>query len=339
MRLPGGGGFIEAHARQAPIGMATAAIEARGLAKSFGGLVAVSPLTLRLEEGEIFALLGSNGAGKTTAIRMLTTLLKPSAGTALVHGRDVVRESEQVRRLIGVVSDRINLYPDLSAEQNLRFFARLYRVPEAQVEAAVKQALTRVSLWDRRRDAVGGYSFGMRKRAEIACALVHSPRVLFMDEATTGIDPQNSLRIRHLARELAHEGMTILWTTHLMQEPERLCDRVGIMSRGELKAVGRPQELSRLIEREKVVEVTTAAGASAEQVLLLAGLLRRQGLDAHVEDPASGVLRVVVARDFDVSRILRVTESFGYIHSVNTLEPSLEDVFLHYAAEPGAEAA
>lgn len=308
------------------------ALDVRGLEKRFGDFVALKPLTLQIEAGEIFGFLGSNGAGKTTTIRMLTTLLEPSGGTALVHGKDIVKDADAVRRLIGVVSDKINLYPDLSADQNLRFFGQLYGLEGDRLERRVKEVLTRVDLWDRRDDRLGGYSFGMRKRAEIACALVHEPKVLFMDEATTGIDPQNSIRIRDLALELAKEGMSIIWTTHMMEEPERLCKRVAIMSRGEVKAIGSPYELARRIEKEKTIEIRTDDTVNPEQVQLLFGILRRQGIPARAEDFEAGVLKVVVDKSFDVGKVLAVTQNFGYVHSINTLEPSLEDVFIHYTS-------
>ncbi|MBI4394479.1 MAG: ABC transporter ATP-binding protein [Euryarchaeota archaeon] len=314
-------------------------MEIRGLEKRFGDFVALQPLNLSIDEGEIFGFLGSNGAGKTTTIRMLTTLLEPSRGTALIHGKDIVKDQNAVRKLIGVVSDKINLYPDLSSEQNLRFFASLYGLGEKKVDERVKDVLNRVDLWDRRKDKIGGYSFGMRKRAEIACALVHEPKVLFMDEATTGIDPQNSIRIRNLALELAKEGMSIIWTTHMMEEPERLCKRVAIMSRGEVMAIGNPYELARLIEKEKTIEIRADQNVNPEQVQLLFGILRRQGIPATSENFENGVLKVVVDKDFDVTKVLTITQNFGYIHSINTLEPSLEDVFIHYTSGKGVVAA
>jgi ABC-2 type transport system ATP-binding protein len=310
-------------------------IDIRGLEKRFGDLVALKPLTLQVEQGEIFAFLGSNGAGKTTAIRMLTTLLEPSGGTALVCGKDVVADADEVRKLIGVVSDRINLYPDLSADQNLRFFGQLYGLEGATLDARVKDVLTRVDLWDRRHDRVGGYSFGMRKRCEIACALVHRPKVLFMDEATTGIDPQNSIRIRNLVKELAGEGMTIVWTTHMMEEPEALCKRVAIMSRGELRALGSPYDLARVIEKEKTIEIRLDSDVNPEQVQLLFGILKRRGFPAVSENFENGIVKLVVDKDFDVKKALEVTSQFGYIHSINTLEPSLEDVFIHFTTRSG----
>lgn len=306
------------------------AVDIRKLERRFGAFVALRPLDLQIEQGEIFGLLGSNGAGKTTTIRMLTTVLPPTGGTALVHGRDIQREPNEVRRLIGVVSDRINLYSDLTLTQNLRFFAGLYGVRGERLALRTKAVLARVDLWEWRDKPVGSFSFGMRKRAEIACALIHEPKVLFMDEATTGIDPQNSIRIRNLARELASEGMAIIWTTHLMDEPKALCRRVAIMSRGELKTVGSPAELARRIEREKTIEIRLDADITSEQGQLFLGILRRQGIPALAGSVENSVVKIVVGKDYDVNDVFRVTREFGYVHGINTLEPSLEDVFIHY---------
>jgi ABC-2 type transport system ATP-binding protein len=311
-----------------------AAISTRALTKRFGRFTAVDRLDLDVDEGEIFGLLGSNGAGKTTTVRMLTTLIRPTAGRAYVHGHNVTARPREVRRLIGAVSDGINLYPDLSLNQNLRFFGKTYGIRGRRLKSRVRDVLTRVDLWDWRNKPLNTYSFGMRKRAQIACALVHEPRVLFMDEATTGVDPQNSIRIRNLGRELADEGITIVWTTHMMDEPERLCKRVAIMSRGTIQAIGNPYELARLIEREKTIEIRTDSEVTPEQVRLVAGVLRRSGLPVLQGDWTSGSVKLVVDKDFDVSKVLQVANRFGYVHSINTIEPSLEDVFIHYTSDP-----
>lgn len=307
-----------------------AAILTRNLSKRFGRFCAVDRLGLTVEEGEIFGFLGSNGAGKTTTIRMLTTLIRPTGGTARVHGYDIRVSPREVRKRIGAVSDGINLYPDLSLKQNLRFFGRTYGLRGRRLAQRSKEVMSRVDLLDWQNEPVSTYSFGMRKRAQIACALVHEPKVLFMDEATTGIDPQNSIRIRNLARELAAEGMTIVWTTHMMEEPERLCNRVAIMSRGRIRATGNPYALARLIEKEKTIEIRTDEKVTPEQVRFVAGVLRRNGLPVLSGNYEAGAIKIVVEKDFDVAEVMTITERFGYIHSINTIEPSLEDVFIHY---------
>ncbi|MBW3584018.1 MAG: ABC transporter ATP-binding protein [Euryarchaeota archaeon] len=306
------------------------AIQTRGLTKRYGRFTAVDRLDLVVEEGEIFGLLGSNGAGKTTTIQMLTTLTRPSGGTARIYGHDIRIKPREVRKHIGAVSDGINLYPDLSLHQNLHFFGRGYGLRGHRLEARVDDVLSRVDLLDWQDEPLGTYSFGMRKRAQIAVALVHEPKVLFMDEATTGIDPQNSIRIRNLVQELAAEGMTIVWTTHMMEEPERLCDRVAIMSRGKVRALGKPYELARMIEKEKTIEIRAQRDANPEQVRFMAGVLRRRGLPVIDGDWRSGAVKLVVAKDFDMGDLMAVTDRFGYIHSINTIGPSLEDVFIHY---------
>jgi ABC-2 type transport system ATP-binding protein len=216
-------------------------IATEGLTRIYGKRTVVDSLSLHITKGEVFGLLGPNGAGKTTIVRMLTTLLLPSGGTASVGGNDVVKQSRGVRDLIGVVPQELNLDRDLSGRQNLRVQAMLRKVNHP--DAAIMHALSWSGIGDRADDIVKKYSGGMQRRLLIARAVMHKPAVLFLDEPTVGLDPQIRRTIWDLIRQLAADGMTILITTHYIEEAEKLCDRVGILSQGKLIACDTPKAL------------------------------------------------------------------------------------------------
>lgn len=228
-------------------------IEIRQLTKHYGHIVAVSSLDLEIKEGEIFALLGPNGAGKTTTIRMLTMLTKPTSGAALINGYDVTRELDKVKKEIGVVPQHMNLDQELTAWENLELHGRLYKIPAAERRKRIEELLQYVELEDRARELVSRFSGGMKRRLMIARALMHRPKVLFLDEPTVGLDPQTRRRIWDLIRRMNSEGMTVLLTTHYIEEAEILCHRVGIMDKGKLIALGTPAELKKKVG-EVVVE-------------------------------------------------------------------------------------
>jgi ABC-2 type transport system ATP-binding protein len=215
------------------------AIAAENLTRDFDGLRAVDHITFSVAEGEVFGFLGPNGAGKTTTIRMLTGQLRPTEGTARVVGYDVVEERQALKARIGVVFEYQNLYDRLSARDNLIFSARLYGVDRARVDAVLAQ----VGLADRARDKVKAYSNGMKQRLLIARALLHQPRVLFLDEPTRGLDPHVARDIRAFVAELAQQGVTVFLTTHYMEEADRLSSRVAILHQGQIVALGRPADL------------------------------------------------------------------------------------------------
>ncbi len=216
-------------------------IELEKVTKTFGPLKALDSLTLSIEQGEVFGLLGPNGAGKTTTIKILTTLTRPTSGQAAINGHDVEREPLQVKRMIGVAPQEINLDKELTAEQNLRIYGMLHRL--ANLEQRTKDILELAGLSDRSRDLVRDFSGGMQRRLLIARALLSSPKVLFLDEPTVGLDPQVRRQIWNLVRNLKESGTTVFLTTHYIEEAESLCTRVGILSRGRLIALGTPQEL------------------------------------------------------------------------------------------------
>ena len=221
---------------------ATVAIEMENLHKRFGDLVAVQSLTLAIPRGEIFGLLGSNGSGKTTTIRMLTGLMPPTSGRAVVAGIDVVKNPEAVRPRLGYMSQRYGLYDDLTVEENLRFYAGLYGLVQREGKARVEEQITDLGFTTRRRQLAGTLSGGWKQRLSLACATSHRPDVLFLDEPTAGVDPVARRHFWEVIRQLARNGTTILVTTHYMDEAER-CERLAILWRGKLEAVGTPHDI------------------------------------------------------------------------------------------------
>ena len=215
------------------------AIEVQDLTRNYNGLRAVDGISFDVESGEIFGFLGPNGAGKTTTIKMLTGQLRPTSGMAQVMGCDVVEERQALKPQIGVVFDSQNLYERMSARDNLRFYARLYRVKKARVE----EVLTQVGMIDRARDKMNTYSNGMKQRILIARALLHKPEVLFLDEPTRGLDPNVARDIRSIVTELADQGMTVFLTTHYMEEADQLSDRVAIIDQGRIVTLNTPEHL------------------------------------------------------------------------------------------------
>lgn len=219
------------------------AIETVGLHKQFGDLVAVHSLDLAVRRGEIFGLLGSNGSGKTTTIRMLTGLMTPTSGSATVAGIDVVANPEAVRRRLGYMSQKYGLYDDMTVEENLRFYAGLYGLAGREGHARVEQLITELNFSARRRQLAGTLSGGWKQRLALGCATAHKPAVLFLDEPTAGVDPAARRQFWQVIKELAAGGTTILVTTHYMDEAER-CERLAIIWRGRLISVGTPKEIT-----------------------------------------------------------------------------------------------
>ncbi|GAA0574927.1 ATP-binding cassette domain-containing protein [Actinomadura livida] len=308
------------------------AVEVDGLSKRFGDVEAVRGIEFSVRPGEVFGFLGPNGAGKSTTINMLCTLLRPSGGRALVAGHDVVRERDAVRRNIGLVFQDTTLDGYLSGEQNLRFHAELYGVPRQAVGERMRQVLEMVGLWDRRGDLVQNYSGGMKRRLEIARGLLHSPRVLFLDEPTVGLDPQTRASIWDYIRQLKDaEEITIFMTTHYMDEAE-FCERIAIMDSGTIVALDTPESLKAGIGEDRVRIQTSDDDAA------IAALEERFGLAAVVSEGA--VTFSVAAGEAFVPRLF--AELGVPIRSVNVSRPSLDDVFMSFTgttirdAEAGA---
>src|SRR5713101_4324289 len=217
-------------------------VETHKLTRKFGNLVAVDNLTLSIPEGAVFGFLGPNGAGKTTTVRMLTALIAPTSGTANVIGHELGIGNQSIRRSVGILTETPGLYDRLSAEQNLIFFARLYDVPAQRAQEQAERYLRMLELWERRSDRVGGFSKGMRQKLAIARALLHEPRVIFLDEPTAGLDPEAARTVRDFIKELRSEGRTIFLTTHNLPEADELCDLIGVF-RTQLLRVDTPVNL------------------------------------------------------------------------------------------------
>ena len=224
-------------------------IETLSLSKSFGSLRAVKDVSFSVEPGQVFGLLGPNGAGKTTTIRMLTTLTLPTSGTARIAGHDIIRDPLQVKRAIGVVPQMLNLDIDLTTAENLEYHGRLHGMARSDREARAEELLRFVGLWEKRHTSVEHLSGGLRRRLLIARGLMHRPRVVFMDEPTVGLDPQARHMIWGMIEDLKRSGITILLTTHYIEEADRLCDRVAIMRQGKIITLGAPADLKALVGR------------------------------------------------------------------------------------------
>jgi ABC-2 type transport system ATP-binding protein len=292
----------------------------RGLVKRYGELTAVHGIDLDVVPGETFGFLGPNGAGKSTTIKILCTLALPTAGSATVAGFDVVTARDEVRRNIGLVFQDPTVDGYLSAEQNLRFHAEMYGVPRQVLSDRLHQVLAMVKLWDRRADRVETFSGGMKRRLEIARGLLHSPRVLFLDEPTVGLDPQTRSAIWGYINELKRaEDITIFLTTHYMEEAE-YCDRIAIIDPGRLVVLDTPEALKASVGKDRV-QIGTDDNDAA-----IAALWGHFGLEAAVHD--GEVTFSVPAGEQFVPRLF--AELGVPIRSVSVARPSLDDVFLSY---------
>ena len=230
------------------------AIEAEGLTRTFGAFTAVDRIDFQVRAGEVFGFLGANGAGKTTAIRMLTGLLKPTAGRASVAGHDIARETEQVKRNIGYMSQKFSLYDDLTVRENIRLYGGIYDLSSSAIAERTHRMLSRLGLERSERDLVGSLPLGWKQKLSFSVALLHEPKVVFLDEPTSGVDPVTRRQFWEMIYESAHAGTTVLVTTHYMDEAE-YCDRVSIMVAGRIEAMGTPRELKQRAGVESIDEL------------------------------------------------------------------------------------
>ncbi len=305
----------------------TIAIDVRDIVKRFGDFTAVDGTSFAVEDGETFGLLGPNGAGKSTLIRMLTTLLLPTSGSALVAGYDIVKDADSVRRAIGVIPQALTSDLDLTAEENLLIFAKLYGVPRERRKALIADLLAAVELSQWADKPVKNLSGGMRRRVEIARGLVHEPRILFLDEPTTGLDPVSRTSVWEMLRAIkADRRLTVLLTTHYMDEADKLCDRIAIIDHGKLMALDSPMKLKAAIPGENTLEASFA-GAPADwrdQLGALPGVVRVEG-----EPP---VFRLVsTSGPATTNALMSAAARAGVtIGSLSVQSTSLDDVFVHY---------
>lgn len=300
-------------------------IETRKLVKKFGDIVAVNGINLKVKEGEIFGLLGPNGAGKTTTISVLSCMLKPTSGEAYVNGHDVMKHPDQVRKSIGIVFQDPALDDRLTGRENMEIHAMLYNVPKQFMKPRIDAALELVELTDRDNDLVRTYSGGMRRRLEIARSFIHTPKVLFLDEPTLGLDPQTREKTWDYIEELAkREKITIILTTHYMEEADKLCDRIAIIDFGEIKVEGTPDELKKQLGGD-VVSVKT------KNVNKLARTVSEFEFVKSVKKTGEGVKITLVNGEEHITDIACTARDSGVsIESLVLHEPTLNDVFLHY---------
>lgn len=312
------------------------AIEVEKLTKQFGDLVAVDAVSFTVEDGEIFGLLGPNGAGKTTLIRMLTTLTPPTSGIGRVAGLDIVKQANEVRHVLGVIPQAFTSDPELTAEENMLIHAKLYGVPASQREALINRLLESVELQNFRTKLVRTFSGGMRRRLEIARGLVHSPKIMFLDEPTTGLDPVSRTNVWEMIRRLRdQEQLTLLLTTHYMDEADKLCDRIAIVDHGRLAALDSPTNLKDSVPGTDVVEAEFA-NAPADWLDQIQKLSHVASATRH--DPvihmASNDGPATVAALMDLARARNVT-----VKRVSVQGTTLDDVFLHYTGSQLRDAA
>jgi len=301
-----------------------AIVETRDLTKVFNGRKAVYSLDLEIEEGELFGLLGPNGAGKSTIVAMLSTILPPTRGTAIVGGYDIMRQAKEVRSIIGVVPQEFGLYDDLTAEENLAYLGKLHGVEGSKLRKRTDELLRLVQLKDRANDRVKTFSGGMKHRLNLAAGLIHEPRLIFLDEPTTGLDPQARLAVWELIRKFQSEGVTILLTTHYMEEADYLCGRVAIMDKGKVIALDSPARLKRSIGKLEIIEMK-AKGVSGN---LPAELRKLKGVK-KVARTSEGLRVLTPVADEVVARVVTLASFAGVrIDSLNVIQPTLEDVFI-----------
>jgi len=304
-------------------------LSAKNISKTYTGASqpAVDRLDFDVRQGEIFSLLGPNGAGKTTTISMLSCLLQPDEGEITIAGFSTRSRPLDVKRAIGVVPQEIALYPTLSALENLMFWGRMAGLAGSELRSRTEEVLQQVSLADRGTDRIETLSGGMKRRINIAVGLLHRPQVLFMDEPTVGIDPQSRRSILDMIKQLNGEGMTILYTTHYMEEAQELSDRIGIIDHGKLIALGTLEELTRMVGEHDVLHIHTDAETTAPE--LLDALSAQEGV--HQVTPENGSLQLLVEDgNATLADILGIFSRHSTrVGSVAIREPNLEAVFLH----------
>jgi ABC-2 type transport system ATP-binding protein len=299
-------------------------IDVQTLRKQYGDLVAVDEVSFTAEQGQIFGLLGPNGAGKTTTIGCISGLLKPTSGRVIVSGHDVVNDAKAAKRHLGIVPQELALYSDLSAAANLEFWGAAYGLSGDVLHRRVGEVLTLIGLADRSRDKTSTFSGGMKRRLNFGCGIVHTPRVLLLDEPTAGVDPQSRVRLLELVREQARTGATVIYTTHYMEEAQDLCDRIAIMDHGKMLAVGTLDELRRLVGEKDLVRLAGRFDSPA----ITRALESLDGVEVLLVAPDAVTISAAGASR-KLPAIFTALASAGADISETTLSvPSLESLFI-----------
>ncbi|RKQ34571.1 ABC transporter ATP-binding protein [Oceanobacillus halophilus] len=301
-------------------------LETINLSKTFKEKKAVDEIDIYLDDGESVGLLGPNGAGKSTTISMISSLLKPTSGDVKLNGKSTIKDPSEIRKVLGVVPQEIALYEELSAYENLHFFGKIYKVKKGFLENRIQEVLDMVGLKDRQNELVKTFSGGMKRRVNIAAALLHHPKVLILDEPTVGIDPQSRNHILETVRKLNEDhGTTILYTSHYMEEVEQLCDRVYIMDHGKVVASGSKDELLSILSSEDTIQVQLSK--SSDNLL---EAIKAMKPVRRVDETSDGI-RIISKKDSSIlNNLVHAAEKEGIQITHFQLEvPSLEDVFLH----------
>lgn len=301
-------------------------LELVNISKKFKSNFAVKNMNMYIEKGEIIGLLGPNGAGKSTAIAMLSTLLEPTEGDVFFSKRSVLKKPAPLRNVIGVVPQEIALYEELTAEENLLFFGRMYKIPRKELRMRIAEVLEIIGLTSRKNDVVRRYSGGMKRRLNIGVALLHNPEILIMDEPTVGIDPQSRSHILETVKQLNREkGLTILYTSHYMEEVEYLCDRIYILDQGSLVTVGTKQEIKNILGSENSIVM--------EAELLNQRFIAALESEVTIKEVAlkGNSVTIIVPKETNAFKMVtELAESHQVnLKSVHVKAPTLEDVFLH----------
>jgi ABC-2 type transport system ATP-binding protein len=303
-------------------------IEVQNLTKNFGNFTAVDDISFSVKKGEIFGLLGPNGAGKSTTLRMLSTLSRPTKGTATIGGFDTVKNDMEVRKLIGIVSEKMIIYNRLTAKENLWFFGSLFNIPKETLTKRIDDLLELVKLTKWKGAQVGTFSTGMRQRMNVIRALLNMPQVLFLDEPTLGLDPQSSVEIRDFIKKLNQEnGTTVVLTTHMMVDADLMCDRIAIVDHGKIIALDTSTNLKKIISgADTMIIKLEIANLTPE---LLEAIKALKCVDAATQEN-SLTLHLIVHGEEAFDQIVDVVRKMnGKITSMANLQPTLEDVFLH----------
>ena len=300
-------------------------ITVENLVKRYNGHTAVDGISFEINRGEIFGLLGPNGAGKSTIISILCCLLEPTLGSVVIDGSDIRKNANNIKKIIGVVPQEISLYHTLTARENLAFYGKIYGLSGRTLKTRVEALLDMVGLTDRADDLLEGYSGGMKRRINIAAALLHEPRILYLDEPTTGVDPQSRRRIYDTIQDLNRQGMTVLLTTHQMEDAEKLCHRIAIMDKGKLIALDTQKGLLELVGESDLIHVL------APEILPepVESIKRMPGVQKVSLDEGNMTVQLVRGRESLAGIIDILTSSGTQVESIYIKEPDLETLFLH----------